>query len=531
MSEHIRVQILIISVIIQLFTITYFLIFARKSKILSSFIVFNVLMIFWNFAYIIEIFQKNSKYIWIFTSISYTAVSFLGVAYFNFVKNYTSDNNKITKKLEKILLISSSIIVLFIWSNPYHNLFYIYKQNEYKFAILYYTLFIQTHIAVFISIARMIKYIKINRLNKNEYYQSIYLIALPLIVSTYNIIHNINHTQKIELTSAIFSILVSIFAILSFKYKFFDYLPLGINKAFDIFISPTVIIDIGGTVIKENQALKALLKKDMNTIDDFISTLWFISNEKDTIKEIKNKETAEQKITIDTKTYMLSKIPMKEKNKTILHIITLTDISHYIQEEKENQIRQIFSNLHDDIGNNLTAISKIQESIIIDIEKNDIERVIKLAEKSYELSTLATKKLRQSVTNIKNIQNQNKLSQKLNTLKETFKIANIEIDIYNEYEDYEIDRELTQILYNISQESITNAIKHGKADKITILIKKSDTMNIHIIDNGIGTKEIKKGNGLNAIADKLKKYEHTLNFISSENNGFITKIIIKGIKK
>lgn len=113
----------------------------------------------------------------------------------------------------------------------------------------------------------MIRYIKINKINKNEYYKSVYLLILPLIVSAYNIIHNINNEnpKEIELTQAIFSILVSIFAVLSFRYKFFDYLPLGINKAFDIFMTPAIISDANGLIIKSNQAFKSVFQKDIKT--------------------------------------------------------------------------------------------------------------------------------------------------------------------------------------------------------------------------------------------------------------------------
>lgn len=129
MNDSIKFQILVLAVVFQVCTISYFLLFARKSKTLSSFITFNILMIFWNFSYLIEILQKNSDYLWLCTCISYTSICFLGVSYFNFVKHYTSDYGKITEKLEKVFLILSIIIVFCIWTNSYHNLFYIHKEK------------------------------------------------------------------------------------------------------------------------------------------------------------------------------------------------------------------------------------------------------------------------------------------------------------------------------------------------------------------------------------------------------------------
>lgn len=61
-----------------------------------------------------------------------------------------------------------------------------------------------------------------------------------------------------------------------------------------------------------------------------------------------------------------------------------------------------------------------------------------------------------------------------------------------------------EIIYRIVQESITNAIRHGKASRVWIDINRYHyLMRIAIRDNGIGCKNIKKGFGLHHMEERL----------------------------
>lgn len=66
------------------------------------------------------------------------------------------------------------------------------------------------------------------------------------------------------------------------------------------------------------------------------------------------------------------------------------------------------------------------------------------------------------------------------------------------------DKDEEDIIYRIVQESITNAIRHGKADRVEVRISRSFNMlNIHIRDNGIGCVSIQKGFGLHHMEERL----------------------------
>lgn len=79
-----------------------------------------------------------------------------------------------------------------------------------------------------------------------------------------------------------------------------------------------------------------------------------------------------------------------------------------------------------------------------------------------------------------------------------------------------------EIIYRIVQECITNSIRHGKADRITIEIDREYNMlNIRIKDNGIGCKKIEKGFGLHHMDERLRMLQGTLQY--SGEDGFLVE--------
>ncbi len=78
------------------------------------------------------------------------------------------------------------------------------------------------------------------------------------------------------------------------------------------------------------------------------------------------------------------------------------------------------------------------------------------------------------------------------------------------------------IIYRIVQESITNAIRHGKADEIRIQIDREYNMlKIHIKDNGIGCKTIQKGFGLHHMEERLNMLHGSLAY--NGEDGFLVE--------
>ena len=84
------------------------------------------------------------------------------------------------------------------------------------------------------------------------------------------------------------------------------------------------------------------------------------------------------------------------------------------------------------------------------------------------------------------------------------------------------DDDEEEIIYRIVQESITNSIRHGKAEKIHIVIDREYNMlRIRIQDNGLGCKEIKKGFGLHHMQERLNMLQGEL--YCNGDHGFVVE--------
>ena len=108
------------------------------------------------------------------------------------------------------------------------------------------------------------------------------------------------------------------------------------------------------------------------------------------------------------------------------------------------------------------------------------------------------------------------------TIEEMHTATNAEIDYEctTSLEGFNQDEE--DIIYRIVQESITNAIRHGKADHIWINISRENNMlKIYIRDNGIGSVKINKGFGLHHMEERLNMLKGKLAY--NGENGFIVE--------
>ncbi len=85
-----------------------------------------------------------------------------------------------------------------------------------------------------------------------------------------------------------------------------------------------------------------------------------------------------------------------------------------------------------------------------------------------------------------------------------------------------------EIIYRIVQESITNAIRHGKADQIAItIVKEYQVLTIHIKDNGIGCKKVQKGFGLHHMEERLEMLQGSLSYSGEDGFTIEAKIPIR----
>lgn len=176
--------------------------------------------------------------------------------------------------------------------------------------------------------------------------------------------------------------------------------------------------------------------------------------------------------------------------------------------------------IHDTLGHTLTGIitgidacmalidvapeaTKEQLKIITEVARNGMQDV-RRSVKALRTDTLERYGLEKAIYNV---------------VEDMSRVAGVDIQYTcNVILDY-LNNEEEEVIYRIVQESITNSIRHGKADKIYIDIsKKFGLLILKIKDNGKGCSNIKKGFGLYHMEERLKLFQGKLSY--NGENGF-----------
>ncbi|MBR3949351.1 MAG: sensor histidine kinase [Oscillospiraceae bacterium] len=110
------------------------------------------------------------------------------------------------------------------------------------------------------------------------------------------------------------------------------------------------------------------------------------------------------------------------------------------------------------------------------------------------------------------------LGQALEGLVENFRLTTAaRIDYCQEAGELNLDADEEDVLYRVVQEGMTNAVRHGKADRIAIRVtREGDVVTVSIRDNGTGCDKPVEGFGLRHMRERLQMLGGTLTYGNRE---------------
>lgn len=179
--------------------------------------------------------------------------------------------------------------------------------------------------------------------------------------------------------------------------------------------------------------------------------------------------------------------------------------------------------IHDTLGHALTGIITGIEACTVlmdaapEATKVQLKAIAEVARQGATDVRRSIKALRPDV--LEKMDLEKALMQMVEEMRESIKVkiyyeCSARLNALNEDEE--------NVIYRIVQESITNAIRHGRADQISVRIDRKDGMlGIRIKDNGQGCSEIHKGFGLHHMEERLNMLQGSLRY--SGENGFIVE--------
>jgi len=210
-------------------------------------------------------------------------------------------------------------------------------------------------------------------------------------------------------------------------------------------------------------------------------------------------------------------------------------LRHRLLEIQEEERRILSQELHDELGQTITAIKAVAVSIPnkSKLEKrfvnSSVKTIVEYSDHIYKVAKDMMHRLRPSVLD------EFGLVKALQNMVDEWNANQDEIFCDFRFSDVSdnLSESLRISLYRIVQESLTNSLKYSKAEKVVVMIKKiirNDVEKIYleIYDDGVGVNKdkIKLSFGLLGIKERVEMHNGEFEFLSKLGEGFKIVIVI-----
>ena len=202
---------------------------------------------------------------------------------------------------------------------------------------------------------------------------------------------------------------------------------------------------------------------------------------------------------------------------------SLMDNARLAEIRERNRIAR---EIHDTLGHTLTGLAAGIDACIA-LAGDDKPALRNQLDLLSKVSRNGIKDIRMSVSSLRpDAPERLNLKSAIEELVEnTKRVAGVNIKLDCDTINLKFDEDEEMAIYRIVQESLTNAIRHGRAKNIDVSIKKNyGSINLLICDDGIGCEKIEAGFGLRHIRERVNMLKGQVNFSSEE--GFKVEAMI-----
>jgi PAS domain S-box-containing protein len=214
--------------------------------------------------------------------------------------------------------------------------------------------------------------------------------------------------------------------------------------------------------------------------------------------------------------------PLKDSDDQLIGLLSTgqdmterRELERHVVEIAAEERRRIGTDLHDGVGQELTGLSMIAESLAISLSRASRPEV-KIAEKIKTglLRTLVQVRTLSRGLNPVDVDAEGLMSALSEMSSQLNQLTGIRCSFQCDQPVLLRDNETATQLFRIAQEATTNAIRHGQPDKITISVERCDHhVILRITDNGngIGTSDSQSsGMGLRTMAYRARMIQGQL---------------------
>ena len=190
---------------------------------------------------------------------------------------------------------------------------------------------------------------------------------------------------------------------------------------------------------------------------------------------------------------------------------------------------RISREIHDSVGHALTT-AMIQLSAMEAIANKENSSLKGMANNLREFINESFQDVKKAVRELKSDEYENFQGiLRLQDVCSNFeKMSGIQVKTIISKGEWSLTSKQINHLYRITQEVLSNSLRHGKATKVNVIMNfTNDEFVISFSDNGIGTDNIvESGVGLKSIKERASEINGIAYIKSSLNNGFFIKVIV-----
>ena len=326
----------------------------NKNQMVSVFTFGLITILIWNVALILqstmaERFNINPIY---FDYVAYIGICFLPISVFFMGSVFTNTKIKI-RRWHLGLFIIPIISLVVLWTNDFHNLFYVKYSTKIdeciygKYMIIHN---IYTYLLLFIGLYKLLNFsIKNSGLFSKQSLLIVSGISIPIIVNLLALFKIFS--MSIYITPITFTITLLCFALAIFKFNFLEAVPIAVQKIVDKISDSYVVLSEDGVITDYNKTFLTTFKIKSDNLrgKDFVGFLKekkFSINEKRLRHSIAKAKETEKIISYESEIKKINKIFMVEississKGTFLGIVILLKDITqhkHDIQTIRDNQ--------------------------------------------------------------------------------------------------------------------------------------------------------------------------------------------------
>ncbi len=546
MSTSQKMCIIVYSLVIIQCSVTMTIIFlkTKRTLVLYSLCMVQMLVILWLLFGMIENMSRNNQELLFSVRFTLLPISFIGGFGLLFALFYAEI---ITLKNKVIIgLIFAPLVITYLptLTQKYFYLTILYKSIE-NTSITEWGIFFKinlsiTHIYIILSLIIIVtKSIKNYKILKKK-------IILILLATVILVTINILSFQKIvddpgfDITPASFSIFFLLLSIAIFKYKFLDVVQYATIDIFQNTEEAMLILDTKNNIVEFNKTTQLEfntisfrkcdniciffngIKGDSTDITQIVSIMNQINDNKVRLHHSQF-ELIDRSNQHERKLYdFYLKTIQNNVGEDIGKIISLKNKTESSKVMLENERSRISRDVHDNLSNMINVVSMNLEYAARHYENKD--EALPCINTAYEVAKGIRINLRRILEELAPLDIE-KVGL-LNALESMFKKVigtGTQIDFTHIGVNNKVISRTRHgyVIYKTCMEAINNAFFSGKAKKISIVLTyKDNIVRLLITDDGIGCDSVKKGRGLIGMEKRIQALGGSVVFDSAIDEGF-----------